>query len=92
MDIAMTSSKNNSYCGLAYYDGGYAQEVFVNLGESAFVGLRPVKYIYVQENEKCRSKPYNQIIYEKISEDLKVDCNSTCRLPNRFLYDFYMKH
>ena len=54
------------------------------------VSLKPEKFIYTQQNENCRMKPYNELIYERIYDDLRANCNNSCRLPNYFLCDYYM--
>ena len=54
------------------------------------VSFKPEKFIYTQENEKCRMKPYNELIYEKIHDDLQANCQHSCRQPDYFLCDYYM--
>ena len=62
VDIALTS-RNNSHCNLGWspYDGDVAH-VKAKTGEIKNVVLIPEKYIFDPNIEKCRDKPYNDII------------------------------
>ena len=35
-------------------------------------------------------KPYNELIYERIHDDLEANCHHSCRQPDSFLCDYYM--
>ena len=84
------TTKNNTYCGIDYYDGEN-RDTFANLGFENVVTLKPEKFHYITDNEKCRGIPYNKIVYEKISDDLKANCSKACRLPNYYMCEYFMK-
>ena len=84
------TTENNTWCGLGYYDGEN-RDTFVQLGFTNVVAMKPEKFIYIQDNEKCRDVPYVQITFEKISADVKENCTNSCRLPDYFMCKSYME-
>ena len=76
--------------GIDYYDGE-TRDTFANLGFENVVTLKPEKFHYIIDNEKCRGIPYNKIVYERISAYTEENCSEPCRLPNYYMCEYYMK-
>ena len=74
------TSENNTYCntGVDYKDG-HASRQFVKIGETNFVIITPEKFVYHPEIEKCRDRPFNQLLAEKMSKHMFQNCMYPCR-------------
>ena len=84
------TTENNTWCELGYYDGEN-KDTFAEFGYKNVVTMKPEKFIYIQDNEKCRDVPYVQMTFEKISAYIKENCTQSCRLPDYYLCKPYMK-
>ena len=73
------TSENNTYCntGVDYKDG-HASRQFVKIGETNFVIIMPEKFVYHPEIEKCRDRPFNQLLAEKMSKHMFHNCTYPC--------------
>ena len=81
------TSEDNAWCntGSDYMDGGVVRQ-FGKPGEINFVEIAAEKYKYLQDQKKCRIRPFNKIVAEKISTRIYDECSQPCR-PN----DWYCK-
>ena len=88
------STANNSYCGRPHaslYDG----EVFENLakkGEQKWIRIQPIKYLYRESHEKCRDKPYYDMLLEKTLERTRINCPIQCRPEDYTICDTKYKN
>ena len=83
------TSENNTYCGAGFHDGE-AKDVFVIGGERLRVFLKPEKYLFQEDREICRHKPFNDILYRNIANLISQKCNKLCRLPNYWQCGYLM--
>ena len=80
------TSENNTYCntGVDYKDG-HASRQFVKIGETNFVIITPEKFVYHPEIEKCRDRPFNQLLAEKIVKAYVSELHVSLRKQGRVL-------
>ena len=79
------STRNNSYCGYGwdFPNDGKVDKATVKLGKEQFVDVKVEKYLYHPEGAKCkRDQPYNDMVIDKISDEMKRRCSRTCRPQN----------
>ena len=79
------STRNNSYCGYGwdFPNDGKVDKATVKLGNEQFVDVKVEKYLYRPEGAKCkRDQPYNDMVIDKISDEMKRRCSRTCRPQN----------
>ena len=76
------STRNNSHCG-GLYDGNFFDgKVFESLAkkrELKLIKLSPVKYLYTDTHEKCRNRPYHDLLLIKALQSAETNCNKPCR-------------
>ena len=74
------TSENNTYCnnGFDYLDGEASRQ-FVKVGETNFITITPEKFVYHQEIEKCRDRPFNQLLAERMSRHIFTNCTYPCK-------------
>ena len=86
------TTRNNSWCQQGNYHDGYEKDIFATFGETLTVMIEPQKYVYNQNRAICRSEPYNELLYKKISEVISRNCSNPCRLSNYWHCEPMMKH
>ena len=91
------TAMNNSVRELAYtgmfYDG--EPTTFADLlGMTYQVLTTTKKFTYIKENENCRDKAFNEILFSKLSEHGLNDCGTKCRSKISFgkLLNHYISH
>ena len=63
------STRNNSYCGYGTeFHDGEVKEVFGSLSQRKYIVINPEKYIFNQEDKKCRGEPFHEIIIQRTLE------------------------
>ena len=76
------SSTNNSYCGFGFsgtdFDGEIT-DVHAKAGEIKWMKIKPEKYIFIKDNEKCRDEPYNDIFVKRVEQLMIEKCPAVCR-------------
>ena len=74
------TSENNTYCntGFDYLDGDATRQ-FVKAGDTNFVVITPEKFVYHQEIEKCRDRPFNLLLAEKMYRHIFQNCTYPCK-------------
>ena len=73
------TSDNNTYCNTGvYYLDGAASRQFIVPGESSFVLITPEKFVYHQEIEKCRDKPFNHSLAKRMAQYIFQNCTKPC--------------
>ena len=87
--VALTP-KNNSFCGLGYYDGE-EKDVFTKGGQEITINMSPLKFAFNRDTDKCRIVPYNEILYDKLSQRISKRCSKPCRYPNYWLCSYMKK-
>ena len=83
------TAENNSYCGGNlindhYYDGD-ATDILAKVGESKIINIKPEKFIFLQDKEKCRDQPYKNLLEAKIAEKMNQTCPKVC-VPSSYLF------
>ena len=79
------TTENNTYCstGVMYLDGE-VNDHDAKLGEVNYLQITPEKYLYLENLENCRTRPFNYILAEMIEERVLSDCPSPCRPSHWF--------
>ena len=75
------STENNTYSGgrkLAYYHDGSVAHIYTKPGEENEIMVYPEKYLIKSEKEDCRDKPYSELLYNMIAENMKEKKCSLC--------------
>ena len=49
------------------------------LGMASYVFTKPQKHIFLQGQEGCRNQPFNEIIMEKLADEIKNECPKACQ-------------
>ena len=77
--IKLTSS-NNSHCGygLKYLDGD-VKHIHVKPWEEVALKIYPRKYVSSPDIEKCRDKPFNEVVLKSVAEYMRNKCIKVCR-------------
>ena len=65
-----------------YMNDGDPKIINLKLGEVALLKAYVEKTIYIDDTEKCRREPFNDILFSKFSQQVLQDCPKPCR-PKR---------
>ena len=76
---AALASENNSIPIKDSYTDGEVEDFLVNVGNVKLLTTYPEKYIYDPDLEKCRNRPYNEIVIQKIAGVIKEKCSNPCQ-------------
>ena len=73
-------SQNNSYvhCLLNYFDGKVHHHR-ARMGEKNFLVIEPERFSFNKNIRNCREKPYHEVLFDKISDEIVQKCTEPCR-------------
>ena len=72
-------SENNSIQIKDSYTDGEVEDFVVNVGNVKLLTTYPEKCLYNPDLEKCRNRPYNEIVIQKIAGMIKDKCSKPCQ-------------
>ena len=79
--IHSSTENNTTPCGETDYYDGIAEDIALKLGSYHEMYHYPEKYIYLEDDGKCRHQPYVEEVNKYVEKHLFAHCTKPCR-PN----------